>query len=82
MAGWRASLFAFVCAISCTKANPGASCSDGTCTDSAFPYCDFDGSVGGTAGECIAVACTPGSIAECSGSDALTCNAVGTGYDL
>ncbi|HEX4452815.1 MAG TPA: hypothetical protein VH143_18195, partial [Kofleriaceae bacterium] len=46
------------------------------------PYCDFDGAVGGTAGECIAVACTPGSIAECSGSDALTCNATGTGYDL
>jgi hypothetical protein len=55
---------------------------DGTCTDPAFPYCDFDGAVGGTAGECVAVTCSPGDVKECSGSSALTCNSTGDGYDL
>jgi hypothetical protein len=82
MSGRCAALFVFVCAMSCTKANPDASCTNGTCTDPDFPYCDFDGAIGGSSGECIAVTCAPGDIAECSGSDALTCNATGNGYAL
>jgi hypothetical protein len=82
MRGWCACVLIWACATDCTKANPGAVCTDGTCTDPAFPYCDFDGSIGGTPGECIAVTCTPGNIAECNGSAALTCNATGDGYDL
>jgi hypothetical protein len=79
---WRACVFALACATNCTKANPGATCSDGTCTDPAFPYCDSDGSVGGTPGECIAVSCTPSEIMHCRGSQAFTCNANGNGYEL
>jgi len=82
MSGWRACVLAAICATNCTKANPGATCTNGTCTDPAFPYCDSDGSVGGTAGECIAVSCTPGEIKECQGSQAFTCNATGDGYEL
>lgn len=69
-------------AIGCgTRANPAATCSDGQCSDPAFPFCDVDGSVGGTPGTCIAVDCMPGSVAECRGSAALTCNATGDNFD-
>lgn len=77
--GW---ILALVCAASCTKSNPGATCSDGSCTDPAFPYCDSDGSVDGTPGECIAVSCAPGTILTCKGSQAFTCTATGDGYEL
>ncbi|HEY1552846.1 MAG TPA: hypothetical protein VGG28_33685 [Kofleriaceae bacterium] len=82
MSGWRAFALVFACATSCTKTNPDASCANGTCSNPAFPYCDFDGSIGGTAGECVAVTCSPGDVKECSGSAALTCNDAGDGYDL
>ena len=69
-------------AVACgTKANPAATCADGTCSDPAFPFCDVDGAVGGTANACIAVTCTAGEVAECRGSAALTCSVGGTSFD-
>lgn len=65
---------------SCTKANPAATCSNGTCTDPAFPFCDTDGTIAGEPGTCISVSCTAGAFAACRGSDALTCNASGDNY--
>ncbi|MEP6865223.1 MAG: hypothetical protein ABJE66_31685, partial [Deltaproteobacteria bacterium] len=53
----------------------------GTCIDPNYPYCDLDGSVGGTPGACIAVTCTAGEFGKCNGATALTCNQFGTGYD-
>jgi len=54
----------------------------GTCIDPNFPYCDTDGSIGGTPGACIAVTCTVGQFSKCDGNNAaLTCNMYGTGYD-
>ncbi len=64
----------------CTKVNPAYHCQNSTCIDPAFPYCDADGSIGGTAGVCIAVTCTAGEFGKCSGDSALTCNDTGTGY--
>jgi len=64
----------------CTKENPAYHCQNSTCIDPAFPYCDADGSIGGTAGVCIAVTCTAGEFGKCSGDSALTCNDTGTGY--
>ncbi|HTR51155.1 MAG TPA: hypothetical protein VMJ10_10650 [Kofleriaceae bacterium] len=66
--------------VACTAHNPRA-CPNGDCTNPAYPFCDVDGSLGGTPGECIAVSCTPMQFAECRGSDALTCNATGDNYD-
>lgn len=63
-----------------TKANPAATCMQGTCIDPDFPYCDLDGSIGGTPGACIAVTCTAGEFSKCSGDNALSCNSFGTGY--
>lgn len=68
-------------AIGCTKANPAAKCSTGTCIDPAYPFCDVDGSLTGSAGSCISVSCTPGDFKECRGDVALTCNAMGNNYD-
>nr|HEX4315433.1 hypothetical protein [Kofleriaceae bacterium] len=73
----------FVVGAACgTRANPAANCTgDGQCSDPAFPFCDVDGSVDGTPGACISVDCQPGAVAECRGSDALTCNASGNNFD-
>ena len=68
-------------AAGCTKANPAATCSDGTCTDPAFPFCDVDGSVGGEPGTCVAITCQAGANGGCQGSAALVCNANGTSFD-
>jgi hypothetical protein len=65
----------------CTKPNP-LSCSDGLCSDPAFPFCDVNGEVEGAAGTCIAVACTPADFAGCRGDFAITCNATGDNFDL
>ena len=65
----------------CTKANPAASCADGTCSDPAFPFCDRDGSVGGEPGTCVAITCQAGANGGCQGSAALVCNADGTSFD-
>lgn len=70
-----------VLVVGCTKTNPAAFCADGTCIDPNFPYCDTDGAVGGEAGTCIAVTCTPGKIKQCNNAAALTCNAAGNGYE-
>jgi len=70
---------ALVCA-ACTAHNPRA-CPNGDCTDPSYPFCDVDGTLGGSPGECVAVTCTPMQFAECRGSDALTCNAEGNNYD-
>lgn len=77
VAWWLAALTA----VGCTKSNPAATCSDGTCSDPSFPFCDVDGSFG-EPGTCIAVTCGPGTIGGCRGSDAeLVCNAAGNDYD-
>ncbi len=77
----KASLFLCTALTACTTPHP-LDCSDGSCTDPAYPYCDADGSLGGTPKVCIAVDCTPGEVAQCQGSEALTCNALGGDYDL
>lgn len=66
---------------SCTKSNP-LNCTDGICSDEALPFCDVDGELGGTPGVCIAVDCKPGEVAACRDNSAVTCNALGTNYDL
>lgn len=66
----------------CTAPNP-QSCTDGTCTDPAYPYCDADGSFQPHAGTCIAVTCNPGEFEACKGpSEALRCNSTGNDYEL
>jgi hypothetical protein len=83
LSGWRflVVVVSFL-VVGCTKANPSATCNDGTCTDPDFPYCDVDGSVGGVPGDCVAVSCTPGEIKECRADMAFTCNPMGSGYAL
>ena len=66
---------------SCTKKNPVLVCSNGTCSDPAYPYCDRDGAVAGDPNACIAVSCAPGAFAACDGDDVITCDANGTNYD-
>ena len=70
-------------AVACTKANPEAACgAGGTCTNAAFPICDSDGMLSGSAGACLAP-CVPGTIGACEGSDtALVCNTSADGYDM
>ena len=68
-------------AAGCTKENPAARCSTGTCIDPAYPFCDVDGALSGSAGSCISVSCTPGDFKACRGDVALTCNAMGNNYD-
>lgn len=68
-------------AAGCTKANPAARCSTGTCIDPAYPFCDVDGALSGSAGSCISVSCTPGDFQACRGDVALTCSSTGNNYD-
>ena len=68
-------------AVGCTKANPAATCADGTCSDPAFPFCDVDGSVSGEPGACVAITCQAGANGGCQGSAVLVCNADGTSFD-
>jgi hypothetical protein len=78
---WRGLTISFLFATSCTKANPAFNCVQSTCTDPNYPYCDADGSIGGTPGECIAVTCTAGDFGSCDGATTeLVCNNSGTGY--
>ena len=65
----------------CTKQNP-RSCADGVCNDIAFPFCDVDGTLEGDKNTCIAVSCNPGELAACRGDEAITCNAMGSNYDV
>jgi hypothetical protein len=80
LSGRRLAFCVFL--LGCTKANPSATCDDGSCSDPNFPYCDVDGSVDGVPNECVAVSCTPGEIKECRSDSAFTCNAAGNGYEL
>ncbi len=76
----RVWLLSFI--VACTKANPAVLCTDTTCSDPAYPFCDVGGEIGGIPGTCIAVTCTPGEFGACRGDDvALTCNAAGTSFD-
>ncbi|MDB4962133.1 MAG: hypothetical protein JWP01_2132 [Myxococcales bacterium] len=72
---------ATVLASGCTERNP-RNCDDGVCTDSAFPFCDTDGSVAGTPHTCIEGACTPLDFVSCSGNQAVSCNADGSNYEV
>ncbi len=81
MASWSRGLAIAVALTACTKPNP-RSCRDGTCTDPSLPFCDVDGSFSGYPETCIAVTCNPGEFASCRGDQAVTCNSVGTDYDL
>lgn len=65
----------------CTSPNP-RSCTDGTCTDPALPFCDSDGALSGNAGTCVSVNCSPGTVDSCRGDVAVVCNTQGTSYDL
>jgi hypothetical protein len=51
--------------VSCTTANTNKACSEGSCKDPAFPYCDVEGAISNEPGTCIAVTCTPGEIETC-----------------
>lgn len=69
---------------SCSVPNPH-DCSDGTCTDARYPFCDVDGHFPDSQGNtltCVAVTCTPGEFAECRSDTAITCNSTGDNYDL
>lgn len=76
-----ACLAFLVAAAGCTKPNPLDCQDDHFCSDSAHPFCDESGSVGGTPGVCVAVDCTPGTFLECSGDSALTCTDAGNNYE-
>lgn len=65
----------------CTRPNPRA-CSDGLCSDPAFPFCDSDGALEGQPKACIAVSCAPGEVRACRGDLAIVCNDSGNNYDL
>ncbi len=67
--------------LACTKSNPAASCSEGACSDPAFPFCDAEGLFSNTPGSCIAVTCTPGEIALCVGDEAIVCADDGAAYE-
>ncbi len=67
--------------LGCTSPNP-KSCLDHHCSDPGLPFCDEDGSIAGTPGSCIAVACTAGQFQECRADKALTCNSRGDDFDL
>jgi hypothetical protein len=75
-------LFVLALVVGCTKPNPASTCSNGTCSDPAFPFCDVDGAIGGEPNTCIAVSCTAGSAATCRSDGALICNATGDNYDV
>jgi hypothetical protein len=78
---WGVVVVVVVVGAGCTKPNP-RSCADGSCTDPAFPFCDFDGSVQGEAGTCIAVSCTPMEFDSCRGDQEIVCNATGDNFDV
>jgi len=78
---WRVVFLGLVMVAGCTKPNP-RSCADGSCSDPTLPFCDVDGALEGQANTCIAVECTPMEFAGCRGDLAITCNTVGSDFDL
>ena len=77
----RLLLVVVVVSLGCTKPNP-KSCLDNHCSDPDLPFCDVDGAIGGEPNTCIAVDCSPGTVASCRDDRALTCNATGNNFDL
>jgi hypothetical protein len=75
-------MLAFLVVGCTTKSNPAKYCETGTCIDPAFPFCDVTGAVGGEAGTCIAVTCTPGAFTECRGDNEVRCNATGNNMEV
>lgn len=72
---------ALLAGCSSTTENP-RSCLDGYCSEAAYPFCDTDGSIGGTKFECVAVACTAGDFGGCREGQALSCHPDGTTYNV
>lgn len=77
----RSVLVTIVVASGCTKANPGAVCPDGVCSDPSHAFCDVDGAISGEPNACVAVSCTPGEFVQCHGRNAFVCDATGSSYD-
>lgn len=73
--------FLGLAAVGCTKSNP-VSCVDDYCQDPSLPFCDVDGALEGQPQTCIAVDCTPGSVAGCRGDNEIVCNDTGNNYDI
>lgn len=67
--------------LECTKPNP-LSCTDGTCSDPLYPFCDSTAQFQGNVFTCIAVQCTPDTFAACRSDEALTCNTLGNDYNV
>src|SRR4051812_15646941 len=82
MRRWRCFWLGLAAVAACTQQNPAAVCSDGTCSDPAFPYCDTTGVITGEPNTCVAVSCTPGTVHSCDAEQALTCSESGDGYEL
>jgi hypothetical protein len=78
----RAGLVASVlAATACTRPNH-ATCADDYCDLATLPFCDIDGSLEGEPNTCIAVDCTPGELIACRGETEITCNEMGTNYNI
>lgn len=78
---WVCQGLVSVLIVSCTAPNPRV-CRDGTCPDPAYPFCDIDGEINGTANACIAVSCAPMEFAACRGDSAVICAPSGSNYDV
>jgi hypothetical protein len=79
---WCRRAFLFVALVACTKSNPAKHCSDGTCSDPRFPFCDVTGAASGEAGTCITAACTADAFVECRGDVEVRCNVDGSNYNV
>lgn len=74
-------LIGLVAAGCATKKNPALTCSNGTCSDPQFPYCDVDGAIGGSPNTCLAATCSPGEFIACDQDNEIVCNASGSNYE-
>jgi len=79
----RFAVLAIVVCVSveCTKSNP-LNCSDGTCSDPMYPFCDSTAQFQSSVFTCIAVQCTPDAFVACRSDEALSCNANGNDYNV
>jgi len=79
----RFAVLAIVVCVSveCTKSNP-LNCSDGTCSDPMYPFCDSTAQFQSSVFTCIAVQCTPDAFVACRSDEALSCNATGNDYNV
>lgn len=68
--------------VGCTKANPAKMCSDGTCSNPNYPFCDVTGAVSGAPGTCITATCTANTFIECRDDIEVRCNVEGSTYNL